>query len=210
MSSSIGIDENFQTHLLINPVYKNIVQGINLKVLGRGIQLEHTRYDTVCDEIYRLVINDKLCEINKHEIEIEDAHKSFKIAHLLLYFCNNSIRNINGFALLTTRPQSIYVNLICAKNGFGKLLIDAISCICVNISKPTIELDSVESAVEFYKSVGFTLINGAGWQMIKRLVDDKGKYCDYLTSRRLRRWGGGQTHIQNTTAQNKKTTKDCA
>jgi hypothetical protein len=210
MPRSIEKNKNLQTHLLINPAYANQVTENNLNALEFGIQLDSASYDTVCDDIYTLVITNQLCKTEQNEIKIDDAQKAFKNAHLLLCFGNrhnNSIRNIDGFALLTTRRLSIYVNLICTKKGFGKMLIDAISCICLQMSKRQIELDSVESAIGFYETVGFTPISVDGKQMVKRLVDIEEKYCDFPTSRQR---GGGQAHIQDETAQNKKTTKDDA
>ena len=105
--------------------------------------------------------------IDKHEdlcgdiIERNFILQSFNTVHAVVIISksvNISNGKIFGFALISFNEpyKSISIEVMCSNTkGVGKNLIGIIEYMCNSLLLPTIYLVAVESAIPFYKKVGF-------------------------------------------------------
>lgn len=63
--------------------------------------------------------------------------------------------NLNGFALMIKKPDHLYLDVICAKPGVGKSIIDEVSKQVVMHKKKYLVLSAVTYVINYYKKMGF-------------------------------------------------------
>ena len=173
---------NYKTHIYFNPSYgldnlvyvsKNekekiieYVDDISGKITSDNIfDVIYTEEDDDEEEYsyeeVRNIIIDKHKDLCGDIIERNFILQSFNTVHAVVIISeseNISNRKIFGFALISFNEpyKSISIEVMCSnKKGVGKNLIGIIEKMCKILSIPTIYLAAVESAIPFYKKVGF-------------------------------------------------------
>jgi len=63
--------------------------------------------------------------------------------------------NLNGFALMNKKPDHLYLDVICAKPGVGKSIIDEVSKQVIMHKKKYLVLSAVTYVINYYKRMGF-------------------------------------------------------
>lgn len=63
--------------------------------------------------------------------------------------------NLNGFALMNKKPDHLYLDVICAKPGVGKGIIDEVSKQVIMHKKKYLVLSAVTYVINYYKKLGF-------------------------------------------------------
>lgn len=194
-----------RSYFIINP---KKINDHNNSIEFQGIQkLDSKYYDAFKTHILTLTESNNLC-VNINPGYIKDALDNNDILICYCFHANDvpindyQVQNFGGFALLGINETDIHVELICTvKNspsgvnvkGFGKLLINAISCVGTNINVSTITLDSVESAVSFYSKLGFKTgdqDDNDDLQRMNKQIDNGDDYCNKLIPASTR--GGGR------------------
>lgn len=63
-----------------------------------------------------------------------------------------------GFAMIRIEPDHLYVQILCANKppGTGRLIMDAVEEIAERRGKNLIKLTSLDTAIGFYKKLGYT------------------------------------------------------
>lgn len=175
---------NYKTHIYFNTnygldnlVYVNEVEKEKIIEYVDDISRKITS-DNIFDVIYTEEEEDDEEEeysyeevrniiIDKHEdlcgdiIERNFILQSFNTVHAVVIISeseNISNGKIFGFALISFNEpyKSISIEVMCSNTkGVGKNLIGIIEYMCKILSMPTIYLAAVESAIPFYKKVGF-------------------------------------------------------
>ena len=156
-------------------------------------------------EEVRNIIIDKHQDLCGDIIERNYILQSFNTVHAVVIISeseNISNGKIFGFALISFNKsyKSISIEVMCSNTkGVGKNLIGIIEYMCNSLLLPTIYLVAVESAIPFYKKVGFVKYRETCkgmCTMIKRMIKGgkKGKK--------------GKTNKQKYQNENKKTRKN--
>jgi hypothetical protein len=164
----------------------------------------NTEYLDVMDYIGRLVDNSEvLCRNLNGEYILE----SFLNSDAVIVIGSENILpngNIFGFALINFKPTHIYIDVICSHigiKGSGDILMNNIKNICQPLSMTQIKLQSVNSAVDFYKRYGFVktdslcndmcemvyTVTTGGKRKTKRRKTKRRKTKRRKTKRRMRR-----------------------
>ena len=174
--------DNYKTHIYFNPSYGldnlqyvdevekekiiEYVDDISRKITSDNIfDVIYTEEDDDDDEyLYeeaRNIIVDKHQDLCGDIIERNYILQSFHSVHAVVII--NESENISngkifGFALISFNKsyKSISIEVMCSNTkGVGKILIGIIEYMCNSLLLPTIYLVAVESAIPFYKKVGF-------------------------------------------------------
>lgn len=119
---------------------------------------DKTEYADVMDYIGRLVNNSEFLCRNLNSGYILQSF--FNSDAVIVIGSKNILPNGNifGFALINFNPTHIYIDVICSHvgiKGSGDILMNSIKNVCQPLSMTQIKLQSVNSAVDFYKRYGF-------------------------------------------------------
>ena len=173
---------NYKTHIYFNPSYGldnlqyvnedekekiiEYVDDISRKITSDNIfDVIYTEEEEDDDEYsyeeVRNIIIDKYQDLCGDIIERNYILQSFHTVHAVVII--NESENISngkifGFALISFNKsyKSISIEVMCSNTkGVGKNLIGIIEYMCNSLLLPTIYLVAVESAIPFYKKVGF-------------------------------------------------------
>ena len=174
--------DNYKTHIYFNPSYGldnlqyvnedekekiiEYVDDISRKITSDNIfDVIYTEEEEDDDEYsyeeVRNIIIDKYQDLCGDIIERNYILQSFNTVHAVVII--NESENISngkifGFALISFNKsyKSISIEVMCSNTkGVGKNLIGIIEYMCNSLLLPTIYLVAVESAIPFYKKVGF-------------------------------------------------------
>ena len=174
--------DNYKTHIYFNPSYGldnlqyvdevekekiiEYVDDISRKITSDNIfDVIYTEEEEDDDEYsyeeVRNIIIDKYQDLCGDIIERNYILQSFHTVHAVVII--NESENISngkifGFALISFNKsyKSISIEVMCSNTkGVGKNLIGIIEYMCNSLLLPTIYLVAVESAIPFYKKVGF-------------------------------------------------------
>ena len=174
---------NYKTHIYFNPSYGldnlqyvdevekekiiEYVDDISRKITSDNIfDVIYTEEDDDDDDEYlyeeaRNIIVDKHQDLCGDIIERNYILQSFHSVHAVVIISDslNILKGkIFGFALISFNKsyKSISIEVMCSNTkGVGKNLIGIIEYMCNSLLLPTIYLVAVESAIPFYKKVGF-------------------------------------------------------
>ena len=91
----------------------------------------------------------------KGRVNVGYINKSIDRAHYIVGAVNEKNATLTGFACIQVRARSLYVSTLCSHGKQGGALMKKVFLLGKLLGKKQVLLDSIASAVAFYKHIGF-------------------------------------------------------